>query len=140
MWWGWRKIEDFYFDISKYVKISDFPNELKTNYRWNEVVKLSVHNFEYFKKVVTCIDFPTYRYKYGNAEKIPRQFCSDLDFLFYKKLLIKVMYSRKRGVMIFSEREIERESVDMSLYFLLEKKIKFTFSMVYFCCCVVNHN
>ena len=31
---------------------------------------LSVHNFEYFKKVVTYVDSPTYRYKYGNAEKI----------------------------------------------------------------------
>ena len=65
-----KEEEDNYFDINKYVKISDFPNELKTNYRWNEAVKLSVHKFEYFKKVVTCIDSPTYRYKYGNAEKI----------------------------------------------------------------------
>ena len=63
------------------------------------------------------MDSPTYRYKYGNAEKMLHQFCLDLVFLFYKKLLIKVMYSRKRGVMIFSEREIERESVDMSFYF-----------------------
>ena len=77
--------EDFYFDISKYVKISDFPNELKTNYRWNDAVNLSVHNFEYFKNVVTCIDSPTYRYKYGNAEKILHQFCSDLVVLFYKR-------------------------------------------------------
>ena len=38
--------EDNYFDINKYVKISDFPNELKTNYRWNEVVNFSVHNFK----------------------------------------------------------------------------------------------
>ena len=59
-----KKKEDYYFDISKYVKISDFPNELKTNYRWNNSVNLSVPNFEYFKKVVTCIDSPTYRYKY----------------------------------------------------------------------------
>ena len=100
------KKEDYYFDISKYVKISDFPNELKTNYEWNDAVNLSVHNFEYFKKVVTCIDSPTYRYNYGYAEKILHQFCSDLvSFLFYKKLLIKVIYSRKRAVMIFSERE-----------------------------------
>ena len=61
--------EENYFDINKYVKISDFPNELKTNYRWNEAVNLSVHNFEYFKKVVTCIDSPTYRYKYGECRK-----------------------------------------------------------------------
>ena len=83
-----EKKEDFYFDTSKYVKISDFPNELKTNYRWNDAVSLSVHNFEYLKKVVTCIDSPTYRYKYGIAEKILHQFCLDL-------------------VMIFSERERE---------------------------------
>ena len=63
-----KEEEDNYFDINKYVKISDFPTF--PNYRWNEAVKLSVHNFEYFKKVVTCIDSPTYRYKYGNAEKI----------------------------------------------------------------------
>ena len=56
-----KEEEENYFDINKYVKISDFPNELKTNYRWNEAVKLSVHNFEYFKKVVTCIYSPTYR-------------------------------------------------------------------------------
>ena len=43
-----KKKEDHYFDISKYVKISDFPNELKTNYRWNDAVNLSVHNLEYF--------------------------------------------------------------------------------------------
>ena len=84
-----KEEEDNYFDINKYVKISDFPNELKTNYRWNEVVKLSVNNFEYFKKVVTCIYSPTYRYKYGNAEKILHQFCLDLVFLFNKKILIK---------------------------------------------------
>ena len=59
------------------------------NYRWNEAVNLSVHNFEYFKKVVTCIDSSTCRYKYGNAEKILHQFCSDLVFLFNKKILIK---------------------------------------------------
>ena len=80
--------EENYFDINKYVKISDFSNELKTNYRWNETVNLSVHNFEYFKKVVTCIDPPTYRYKYGNTEKILHQFCLDLVFLF-NKILIK---------------------------------------------------
>ena len=65
------------------------------------------------------MDSPTYRYKYGNAEKMLHQFCLALVFLFYKKLLIKVMYSRKRGVMIFSEREIERESVDISFYFFI---------------------
>ena len=32
-----KEKEDNCFDINKYVKISDFPNELKTNYRWNEV-------------------------------------------------------------------------------------------------------
>ena len=46
-----EKKEDFNFDISKFVKISDFLNELKTNYRWNDTVNLSVHNFEYFKKL-----------------------------------------------------------------------------------------
>ena len=55
-----KEEEENYFDINKYVKISNFPNELKTNYRWNDAVKLSVHNFEYFKKVVTCIDSPAY--------------------------------------------------------------------------------
>ena len=94
---GMERKKDFYFDISKYVKISDFPNELKTNYRWNDTENFSVHNFEYFKKVVTCIDSPTYRYKYRNAEKRLHQFCKDLVFLFYKKLLIKVIYSRKEG-------------------------------------------
>ena len=84
-----KEEEENYFDINKYIKISDLPNELKTNYRWNEAVKLSVHNFEYLKKVVTCIDSPTYRYKYGNAEKILHQFCLDLGFLFNKKILIK---------------------------------------------------
>ena len=68
-----KEEEDNYFDINKYVKISDFPNELKTNYRWNEAVKLSVHNFEYFKKVLLHIE-------YGNAEKILHQFCLDLVF------------------------------------------------------------
>ena len=29
---------------------------------------------------------PTYRFKYGNAEKILHQFCLDLVFLFCKKL------------------------------------------------------
>ena len=77
---GVGKKEDYIFDISKYVKISDFPNELKTNYRWNDAVNLSVYNFEYFKKVVTCFNSPTYRYKYRNAEKILHQFCSDLVF------------------------------------------------------------
>ena len=76
--------ENFY--IIKYAKISDFPSELKTNYRWNHTVNISVHNFEYFKNVVTCMDSPTDRYKYGNAEKILHQFCLDLVFLFYKKL------------------------------------------------------
>ena len=90
--WDEEEEEDNYFYISMYVKISDFPNELKTNYRWNNAVNLSVHNFEYFKKVVTCIDSPTYRYKYGNAEKILHQF--RFSFLFYRKLLIKMMYSR----------------------------------------------
>ena len=66
-----------------------FQNELKTNYRWNKAVNLSVHNFEYFKKVVTCIDSPAYRYKYGNAERILHQFCLYLVFLFNKKILIK---------------------------------------------------
>ena len=75
--------KDYYFDISKYVKILDFPDELKTNYRWNDAVNLSVHNFEYIKKVVTCTDSPTYRYKYGNAEKILHQFCSDLVFFYF---------------------------------------------------------
>ena len=46
-----EKKEDYYFDISKYVKISDFPNKLKTNYRWNDAVNLSVHNCGYFKKL-----------------------------------------------------------------------------------------
>ena len=77
--------EENYFDINKYDKISDFPNELKTNFRWNKVVNLSVHYFEYFKNLFTCIDSPTYRYKYGNAEKILHQFCLDLVFLFNKK-------------------------------------------------------
>ena len=79
-----RKKVDYYFDISKYVKISGFQNESKTNYRWNDAVNHSVHNFEYFKKVVTCIDSPTYRYKYGNAEKILHQFCLDLVFYFIR--------------------------------------------------------
>ena len=48
--WDEEEEEENYFDINKYVKISDFPNESKTNYRWNEAVNLSVHNFEYFKK------------------------------------------------------------------------------------------
>ena len=83
----------------------------KQNNRWNDAVNLSIHNFEYFKNVITYINSPTYRYKYGNAEKILHQFCLDLVSLFYKKLLIKVMYLRKRGVMIFSEREggVERK-------------------------------
>ena len=78
-----KKSENYYFDISKYVKISDFPNELKTNYTWNDGVNLSVHNFEYFKKVVTCIDSSTYRYKYGNAEKILHQF--RFSFFYFTK-------------------------------------------------------
>ena len=84
--WDEEEEEDYYFDIKKYVKISDFPNELKINYGWNEAVNLSVHNFEYFKKVVTHVDSPTYRYKYGNTEKILHQFCLDLVFLLDKKL------------------------------------------------------
>ena len=80
--WDGEKEEDYYFDISKYVKTSDFSCELSTSYRWNDAVNLSVHNFEYFKKVVTYINSPTYRYKYGNAEKILHQFCLDLVFLF----------------------------------------------------------
>ena len=48
--WDGEKEEDYYFDISKYVKISDFPCKLSTNYRWNDEVNLSVHNFKYFKK------------------------------------------------------------------------------------------
>ena len=51
--------EENYFDINKYDKISDFPNELKTNYRWNKAVNLSVHYFEYFK-----IFFYMYRFYY----------------------------------------------------------------------------
>ena len=82
--WEEEEEEENYFGINKYVKISDFPNQLKTNYRWNEAVNLSVHNFEYSKKVVTCIDYPTYRYKYGNAEKILHQFC--LDLVFFKEV------------------------------------------------------
>ena len=77
--------EDNYFDKSKYVNISDFPLELKTNNRWNTEVDNSCHNLEYFKKVVRDILSPTYRYKYGNAEKILHQFCKDLVILFCKK-------------------------------------------------------
>ena len=50
--WDGEKEEDYYFDISKYVKISDFPCELSTNYKWNDAVNLSVYNFEnFFKKL-----------------------------------------------------------------------------------------
>ena len=59
--WDEEEKEENYFDINKYVKISDFQNELKTNYKWNEAVNLSVHNFKYFKNIVTCIDSPKYR-------------------------------------------------------------------------------
>ena len=83
--------EENYFDINKYDKTSDFPNELKTNYRWNKAVNLSVHYFEYFKKFVTCIDSPTCKYKYGNAEKILHQFCLDLVFFLIRKTFFFIM-------------------------------------------------
>ena len=48
---NWDKEEDFYFDISKYVKISDFPNELKTNYRWNDAEIFQFIILNIFKKL-----------------------------------------------------------------------------------------
>ena len=60
--------------------------ELKTNNKWNKEVFNAFHNFDYFIKVVRDIHSPTYRFKYGNAEKILHQFCLYLVFLFCKKL------------------------------------------------------
>ena len=85
-YWDIYEKEDKYFDNGKYVKILDFPLELKTNNKWNKEVFNAFHNFDYFKKVVIDIHSPTYRFKYGNAEKILHQFCLDLVFLFCKKL------------------------------------------------------
>ena len=45
---NWDEEEENYFDINKYVKISDLPNELKTDYRWNEAVNLLVHNLNMY--------------------------------------------------------------------------------------------
>ena len=72
---GEKKKKIFILILVNMLRYQIFQINYKTNYRWNDAVTISVHSFEYFKKVITCIDSPTYRYKYGNAEKILHQFC-----------------------------------------------------------------
>ena len=47
-YWDIYEEEDNYFDNGKYVKILDFPLELKTNNKWNKEVFNAFHNFNYF--------------------------------------------------------------------------------------------
>ena len=47
-YWDIYEEEDNYFYNGKYIKISDFPLQLKTNNKWNKEVFNTFHNFDYF--------------------------------------------------------------------------------------------